>query len=82
MGAGKDATVNHDEDALAEQRTPEQRQALARLQKLAEEQGVKPLDFDALRAKAGFWPEDQSIDDFIATIRKWRDEEGEVRELP
>lgn len=80
--AGKDATVNHDEDALAEQRTPEQRQALARLQKLAEEQGVKPLDFDALRAKAGFWPEDQSIDDFIATIRKWRDEEGEVRELP
>ncbi|HTG15768.1 MAG TPA: hypothetical protein VK747_10925 [Blastocatellia bacterium] len=79
---GKDATVNHDEDALAEQRTPEQREALARLQKLAEEQGVKPLDFDALRAKAGFWPEDESIDDFIATIRKWRDEEGDVRELP
>jgi hypothetical protein len=34
--AGKAATVNHDEDALAEQRTPEQREALARLQKLAE----------------------------------------------
>jgi len=33
-------------------------------------------------AKAGFWPEDESIDDFIATIRKWRDEEGDVRELP
>ena len=80
--AGKDATVNHDEDALAEQGTPEQREALAKLQKLAEEQGVKPLDFDALRAKAGFWPEDESIDDFIATIRKWRDEEGDVRELP
>ena len=80
--AGKDATVNHDGDALAEQRTPEQREALAKLQKLAEEQGVKPLDFDALRAKAGFWPEDESIDDFIATIRKWRDEEGDVRELP
>jgi hypothetical protein len=51
-------------------------------QKLAEEQGVKPLDFDALRAKAGFWPEDESIDDFIAKIRKWRDEGGDVRELP
>lgn len=63
-----------DEEALERNRTPEQREALARLMKLAEEQGVKPLDFDALRKKADFWPEDESIDEFIATIRKWRDE--------
>jgi hypothetical protein len=62
------------EDALDTERTPEQREALARLMKLAEEQGVKPLDFDELRKKADFWPEDESIDEFIATIRKWRDE--------
>jgi hypothetical protein len=52
------------------------------MQKHAEEQGVKQLDYDALRAKPGFWPEEESIDDFIAKIRKWRDEGGDVRELP
>jgi hypothetical protein len=63
-----------DKDALERNRTPEQREALARLMKLAEEQGVKPLDFDALQKQADFWPEDESIDEFIATVRKWRDE--------
>ena len=73
--------TNHDEDVLAEGRTLEQRQALARLQELAEKQGVKPLDFDALLAKPSFWPEDESIDDFIATVRNWRSE-GRDRKLP
>lgn len=37
---------------------------------LAERQGVRPIDdFDAL---LGGWPEDEQIDDFIATIREWR----------
>jgi len=45
------------------------------IETLAKRQGVGPLSFDALRAKADFWPEDESIDDFIATIRQWRDED-------
>ena len=69
------------EDALADQPAPEPTEAQRRLMKLAEEQGVKPLDFDALLAKADFWPEDESIDDFIAAVQEWRSEGGE-RELP
>jgi hypothetical protein len=68
-----------DEEALERNRTPEQRVALARLIKQAEAQGIKPLDFDALLAKADFWPEDENIDDFIATIRKWRSESSDRR---
>jgi hypothetical protein len=70
-----------DEETLDRSRTPEQREALSRLDKQAEARGVKPLDFDALMAKADFWPEDESIDDFIATIRKWRSESSD-RKLP
>ncbi|HJQ71228.1 MAG TPA: hypothetical protein VKA70_19785 [Blastocatellia bacterium] len=47
------------------------------LETLAKRQGVGPLSFDSLRAKASFWPEDESIDDFIATIRQWRDEDDQ-----
>jgi hypothetical protein len=70
-----------DEDTLERNRTPEQREALLRLNKQAEAQGIKPLNFDALLAKADFWPEDESIDDFIATIHKWRSESSD-RTLP
>jgi hypothetical protein len=45
------------------------------IEALAKRQGVGPLSFDVLRAKADFWPEDESIDDFIATVRRWRDED-------
>lgn len=60
---------------LTDDQTEVQREALARLLKLAEEQGVRPFDLEQLRAKADFWPDDESIDDFIASIRRWRDEE-------
>jgi hypothetical protein len=44
------------------------------LDALAEAQGVAPIgDIDEL--VADFWPEDESIDDFIAAVRRWRDEE-------
>lgn len=46
--------------------TEAQREALAELQKLAEAQGVKPLDEKTLRAMAGVWPKDESVDDFLA----------------
>lgn len=37
---------------------------------LAERQGVQPVEnFDAL---LGGWPEDESVDDFVVTIREWR----------
>ncbi|MEK6285086.1 MAG: hypothetical protein AABO57_05040 [Acidobacteriota bacterium] len=74
-------TTDQEHDILDAQRTPEQKEALERLLKLAEEQGVRPLDLDALLAKADFWPEDESIDEFIATVAEWRSE-GHDRELP
>jgi hypothetical protein len=39
---------------------------------LAERQGVQPIaDFDNL---LGGWPEDESIDDFLAALSNWRQE--------
>jgi hypothetical protein len=46
-----------------------------RASELTEREGVKPLRrIEDLRAD--FWPDDESIDDFIATIRRWRSEGG------
>jgi hypothetical protein len=44
---------------------------------LAKQQGVAPLDFARARQLGRFWPQDESIDDFVATVRRWRDEEGD-----
>ena len=44
---------------------------------LARQQGVGPFNFALARQLGKFWPEDESIDEFIATVRQWRDEEGE-----
>jgi hypothetical protein len=47
---------------------------------LAEQQGVKPVErFEDLLGD--FWPEDESIDDFIAAVRQWRAEDV-PRDLP
>jgi hypothetical protein len=41
------------------------------LERLAAEQGVRPItDFESL--EADFWPEDESIDDFVRTVRERR----------
>jgi transcriptional regulator with XRE-family HTH domain len=46
---------------------------------LAKEQGVKPItDFNTLLGD--FWPEDESIEEFIATLRQWRSAEPNGRE--
>lgn len=42
---------------------------------LAAEQGVQPADFDALVASASFWPEDESVDEFIHAVHDWRNDE-------
>jgi len=70
-----------DEAELERKRTPEQREALARLIKQAEAQGIKPMTKEKLDAMAGVWPEDENIDDFISAVQQWRSEGGE-RELP
>jgi hypothetical protein len=47
----------------------------AELVELARQQGVKPLDFERLM-QADFWPDEESADEFIATLRSWRREEA------
>ena len=47
------------------------------LDEIAAEQGVRPFDFAAARREAVFWPEEESIDEFIATVRRWRHEDSE-----
>jgi hypothetical protein len=70
-----------DEEELERRRTPEQREAWARLLKQAEAQGIRPLTEEDLDAMAHAWPEDENIDDFIAAVQQWRSEDGE-REMP
>ena len=44
------------------------------IEQLAEEQGIGPFDVEAARAKATFWPEDESIDDFLTFLKESRSE--------
>ena len=49
--------------------------ARLQLEKLAVEQGVKAItDFDLL--KADFWPDEESVDDFVRTVRARRPDSG------
>jgi hypothetical protein len=79
--ARSNVTADWEEDALDEKRTPEQREALERLLKLAEEQGVKPLTLEDLDAMGQVWPEDESVDEFLEARERWR-KESRHRELP
>jgi hypothetical protein len=48
---------------------------LPNLQKLAEQQGVEPVA--SLEDLAGdFWPESESDEEFVRTIREWRHQGG------
>jgi hypothetical protein len=51
------------------------------IEQIAAEQGIGPFDFKAAQAEATFWPEEESVDDFIAALRQWRSEGGEEREI-
>jgi len=44
------------------------------LETLARLQGTKPADFGELMATPEHWPDDESVDDFIAAVREWRSE--------
>jgi hypothetical protein len=61
-------------------REREAAEARAELIRLAEEQGVKPFDFD--EKGSDFWPEEESTDDFLIWLRSVRDEGGQLRRLP
>lgn len=63
-----------------QERALEAAEARAELLRLAEEQGVKPFDFD--EAGGDFWPEEESTDDFLAWLRSVRDEGRQPRRLP
>src|SRR5262249_43243068 len=55
------------------------------LEQLMAEQGIKPFDFDAWMAdtKNKGWPENESVDEFVAAYRAWRrGEEAGVSGLP
>ena len=47
-----------------------------RINQLIREQGTKPLNFEEMLGN--FWPTDESSDEFLTTLRKWR-HEGEQR---
>jgi len=62
-------TANAVEDA-EEGLSPEQSRARARLRKLIDERGIKPITVEQMRAMGDVWPEDESVDEFLA----WREE--------
>ncbi|MEW6209011.1 MAG: hypothetical protein AB1631_11635 [Acidobacteriota bacterium] len=68
----KDVTA--EETSVEEKLSPEQIRARERLKKLIEEQGTKPLSVDELRAMGDVWPEDESVDEFLAERERWRSE--------
>lgn len=49
------------------------------VEELAVLQGVKPIA-SLEELKADFWPEDESVDEFIQTIRQWREEDSALEE--
>jgi hypothetical protein len=64
--------IGHDDVSAAEAARKE-------LERLAAGQGVRPItDFDSL--KADFWPEDESVDDFVRTVRERR-RDSQIRSI-
>ena len=52
--------------------TAEEQSPREKLRRLIEEQGTKPLSIDELRAMGDVWPEDESVDEFLAWREKMR----------
>ncbi len=42
------------------------------IEQLVAEQGTRPLNFEEMLGD--FWPEDEITDEFLATLREWRNE--------
>ena len=72
-------TTNPEADTLNANLPTLENQARAKLENLVREQGIKPMTIEELRAMGDLWPEDESVDDFIYTVRKWRSEGSQRR---
>lgn len=70
-----------DVDRIGRTPTPQQAAARARLERLIVESGLKPLTIEDLNAMGDLWPEDESVDDFLAWRERMRNEEKD-RRLP
>lgn len=70
-----------DSDLASDARSLMQDEARSKLESLIKEQGVKPLDIGLLGAMSNVWPEDETVDEFLAARDHWR---GEIprREIP
>jgi len=51
-----------------------QKAAQDKLRRLIEEQQIKPLTMDVLRAMGTVWPADESVDEFLEARERWRRE--------
>ena len=65
----KHLTSDQNAGTLDEKSSPEQIKARARLERMIKETGVKPLTVEQLRTMGDLWPEDESLDEFLA----WRE---------
>ena len=71
----------YDSDVVANTRSLLQNKARAKLESLIEEQGVLPIDMELLGAMKKVWPEDETVDEFLAARDHWR-RETTRREIP
>ncbi|HEX8283977.1 MAG TPA: hypothetical protein VF588_11510 [Pyrinomonadaceae bacterium] len=66
---------------MSETKSEEEReQAHARVRELAKQQGVKPIS-NLEDLKGDFWPEEESVDDFLAWVRELR-QSDKPRSIP
>jgi hypothetical protein len=76
----KNNVVTNESQEMDEGLAPEHAKARAKLEKMIRERGIKPMTIERLRAMGDLWPEDESVDDFIAAVREWR-RDGEPQRL-
>jgi len=66
------ATKTDESTAGTEAISPEQIAARQELERKIQERGIKPMTVEKLRSMRDLWPEDEDVDEFIATVRQWR----------
>jgi hypothetical protein len=66
---------------VSKERDNQARQASEKLLLLAQQQGVKPFDFDAFLSAPPPGPDDETVDEMIDAIYRWRLDEDLDRDL-
>lgn len=64
--------IEEESEIFSKELQEAQKRAREKLQKLIEEQGVKPMTWEQLKAMGDLWPEDENIDDFLAFLEEER----------